>query len=213
MSIVRLLCAGLFVCVSWVPVAHAKLPLRNMTVELRVVSQADLQSASQSIGYAAGDAAYVVRSNQQRQQGQDVQKVFVLNGERAKMRLGLSVPVQWVGSAMGVTGQVEGKSVQTNTMWMDAGQGFSVKVSWPGGKQPAAVDIEVDGSAIDNPGAKSLPTQSRSHVATNVLAELGEWVTVATSGRRAQVERSGVYSSGSTESDESRVVQIRVLAP
>jgi hypothetical protein len=201
----------------------AKLPVRNMTVELRVLSQADAQAATLAGQASAGDNGYVVRARSSQDGEPQIRKVFVMNGEKAQLKLGLSVPVQWVKTALtpslsntatsGDTALTAGKGVEYSTAWMDVGQGISVLVRWPGGKQPAVVEVDVDMAALEPRGGENVPSQSRSRVVTSVLTPLGEWATIAVTGPRQVPEQSGVYATTTSESELGKVVQIRVLAP
>ena len=77
---------------------------------------------------------------------------------------------------------------------------------WPGGKQPATVEVDVQTSAVDERVGSALPAQSRSQIATTVSAPLGAWVVIATSG---QAPVAGSYSSNPRR-DVRRLLQIRV---
>jgi hypothetical protein len=201
----------------------AKLPVRNMTVELRVLSQADAQTLSLVGSTSAGDNGYVVRARPVQDGDPQVRKVFVVNGEKAQLKLGLSVPVQWVKTALtqsssnttasGDVTATGGKGVEHTTAWMDVDQSISVLVRWPGGKQPASVEVEVDMASLESRDEKNVPSQSRSRVATSVLAPLGEWVTIAVTGPRSRPEQLGVYATTASDSEQGKVVQLRVLAP
>lgn len=195
--------------------ASAKLPVRNMTVELRVLTE------SSPAGLVLGGS--VVRTYSPQDREMEIQKVYVQNGERAQLKLNTSQPMQWVktavqqsmstSSATGDTSATRGQGVESAVTWMDAGQGLSVKVSWPGGKQAAVVDVEVEATAVDARAGHNLPSQARSRIATTVLAPLGEWSTIAVTGGRTTVEQPGVYSTRALESDGAKLVQVRVLAP
>ena len=193
----------------------AKLPVRNMTVELRVLTEAS------PAGMVPGGS--VVRSYPPQDREMEIQKVYVQNGERAQLKLNTSQPMQWVknavqqsvstSSAAAGTSALSGQGVESTVNWMDAGQGLSVKVSWPGGKQPAVVEVEVESAAMDARTGQNLPSQTRSRIATTVLAPLGEWSTIAVTGGRTALEQPGVYSTRALESDGAKLVQVRVLAP
>jgi hypothetical protein len=193
----------------------AKLPVRNMTVELRVLSE------SSPVGLGSGGSVARTYSPQDREL--EIQKVYVQNGERAQLKLNASQPMQWVktavqqsgssSSAAGDTSATKAQGMENAVTWMEAGQGISVKVSWPGGKQAAAVDVEVETAAVDARAGQNVPSQTRSRIATTVLAPLGEWSTIAVTGGRMALEQPGVYSTRSLESDGPKLVQVRVLAP
>jgi hypothetical protein len=138
----------------------------------------------------------------------------VQNGERAQLKLNASQPMQWVKTAVQQSGSATtGRGVENAATWMDAGQGLSVKVSWPGGKQAAVVEVEVETAAVENRAGQNLPSQTRSRVATTVLAPLGEWSTIGVTGGRTALEQPGVYSTRALESDGAKLLQVRVLAP
>jgi hypothetical protein len=193
----------------------AKLPVRNMTVELRVLTE------SSPAGWVPGGS--VVRTYSPQDREMEIQKVYVQNGERAQLKLNASQPMQWVktavqqsvstSSAAGDTSATKGQGVESAVTWMEAGQGLSVKVSWPGGKQAAVVEVEVESATVDARTGQNLPSQTRSRIATTVLAPLGEWSTIAVTGGRTALEQPGVYSTRALESDGAKLVQVRVLAP
>lgn len=201
--------------------ASSKLPVRNMTVELRVISTSEAETPQRLITSSNAEAGYVVRTPEHTESGLQVQKLFVMNGEKANMRLGLKVPVQWAKSAAqqasapsGTSGEVlTGASVQTETSWMDSGQGMSVTVRWPGGKQPAVVEVEIDTTTLQAELGQALPGQMRKQIATSIVTPLGEWATIAVTGQRQTPEQTGVYVTRTLESTPGKYVQVRVLAP
>jgi hypothetical protein len=208
---------GIVVALFVALAAHAKLPVRNMTVELRLVSQGHLEGAARSGVFANSENGYVVRSVAPRDAEPSIQKIFVMNGEKAQIKLGLSSPMQWTKTALSqsASGAAGGASgVENAVTWMESSQGLSVQVRWPGGKQHAVVEVEVDGAGLDTAHAQqNLPSQARQRVATMVMTPLGEWATIAVTGRRTALEQQGVYATAPADGDQTRVMQIRVLAP
>ena len=97
--------------------------------------------------------------------------------------------------------------------WMDAGQELSVLVNWPGGKNPATLDIAVDTAALESRNGQNLPTQLKNRFATKVVTPLGVWSTIAVTGKRPALVAEGVYSTTGLDSDQGKLVQVRVLAP
>jgi hypothetical protein len=146
------------------------------------------------------------------------QVVNVRNGEKATMVVSKAMPLQWVQSvsAQSATLAVSGASasntgggVNNAIVWMQAGQSFKVQPRWPGGKQPASVEIDVQSANVSQRNGSELPDQSNSRLTTTVNSPLGQWTTIAISGSSPQ---PGVYSSQSA-SNSRRLLQIRVLAP
>ncbi len=172
--------------------ALAQLPLRNLAVELRQISEPDGNTVSTQPATSPLAA----------------QRIQVRNGEKATLTMGQSVPIRFVQS---VAEGRDGSGVSYGMVWMQAGQSMAVQPRWPGGGQPVRIDIDVQSSSLQAPtGNAELPRQARSQLATSVSAPLGQWVTVAATGEgQAQ---PGSYSSEAT-ADTRQLVQIRVLAP
>ncbi len=170
----------------------AQLPQRNLTVELRQISEPDGNTVSTQ------PATTPLAS----------QRIQVRNGEKATLAVGLNVPIRFVQA---VGSGHDGSGVSYGMVWMQAGQSMAVQPRWPGGGQPVKLGIDVQSSSLQAPtGSAELSSQARSQLATSVSAPLGQWVTVAaTGGGRAQ---PGSYSSEAA-ADTRQLVQIRVLAP
>lgn len=184
--------------------ALAQLPARDLVVELRQVQE-------------GADTSYTV-STQADDGSPWPQQVRVRNGAKASLNLGKIIPMQWVQSvvaqsaslaASGVSARSRGGGVTHALTWMNAGQGITVQPRWPGGKQVATVDIELTSASVQARIGAELADQSSSQIATSVSAPLGQWVTIAASGKSAP---GGVYGSESA-SDARRFLQLRVLAP
>lgn len=187
--------------------AHAQLPQRDLTIEVRQIEEGREAGQTYSAGPADPARAW------------EPQMLQVRNGEKASLRVQDSIPMQWVQSvsterSVGVgQGGAQGASatvgVTQGLTWFDAGQSVTVQPKWPGGNRPARVEMEVSRSAAGDRVGSDLPVQSRNTVATTVTAPLGQWVTVAASGSLGQ---SGSYSSNSRH-QVRRLLQIRVLVP
>ena len=182
----------------------AQWPPRNLTVELRQVEEVDRGAYTAS---TQADAALML-----------AQQVQVRNGEKASLRVGQLMPMQWVKSASAqsatlVAGEESASSasggVSYGLTWLQAGQSIQVQPRWPGSKQPVSVAIEVQSAAVAPRVGADLPNQSHHQLATTVSVALGQWVTIAASGQPTQ---AGVYSSDAG-SEPRRLLQIRVLAP
>lgn len=195
------------VLASAMPV-RAQPPQRDLTLELRQVDEGN------STGYSV--------STQPQRPQLTQQQVQVRNGEKAVLRLGQSIPMQWVQSVSSQSASVaassasatassssQGGSVQNAVTWMEAGQSITLRPRWPGGKQAVNVEIEVQTASVGDRTSAELPVQSRSHLVTTVSVALGQWVTIAASGTPAQ---AGIYSSAGSK-DARSLLQIRVQAP
>lgn len=197
------LLALLLAAVACGAAAQARLPARDLTVELRQTED------TASAGYAVGtQRPGGVAPNLQQQ----AQQVRVRNGEKAVLQMRQAVPVQWVESA--ASGRL-GAGVTQRVTWMQAGQGLVVSPRWAGGKQPVVVDVALSSAGLDagtggNGGSGgNLPTQTTSEVATRVSAPLGQWVTIASTGAAPQ---PGVYGT-QVAREPLRLLQVRISLP
>lgn len=200
----------------------SKVPQRNLTVELRIVSEAEALGRGTG-AQGVGSGAVVVRSQPPQDAEPTVQKVFVMNGERAQLHLSQSVPVQWVKTAVQQTGTTtaasgdvtttDAKGVENSITWLDAAQSLQVLVRWGGGRQAAVIEVQVEGAALDNRPDQNMPGQSRTRLATKLAVPLGEWSTIGVTGARSAQQAVGAYSSQSAEPSAVRLMQVRVLAP
>jgi hypothetical protein len=173
--------------------ARPALPQRDLLVELRQIEE--------------GSAGYVVGTRPQAPL-MVPQQLQVRNGSQARLSWGQAIPMQWVQS-VNAAGPMMGAGVKQGLTWLQAGQAFSVRPRWPGGQQPASVEVEMQSASVeDRPGAE-LPTQRRGEVVTTVQAPLGQWVTLARSGQQAP---KGSYSSDAA-TQRPRLLQLRVTLP
>jgi len=186
----------------------AKGPQRNLLVELR---WAELQEASGRSAAAGGGVVVgtggavdahgsaVVRSGRRDEQTRALQRLTVLNGASAGVRLGEAVPLQWLDVALTPAGPVG----VLRQGWVETGSSFQVRPQWAGGSAPVQVDIAHQAGGMPQ----------REGVFTTLQLPLGEWVTVAQSGESRQHEARGTLSSRDAERRTRRLLQMRVSAP
>lgn len=214
--------------------APPALPQRNLVIEWRQLDEslamASQQGAQGSVVSTAGGVALsggVTLSTQRRdEQRTQSQQLRVLNGGRASVRVGHSVPLVWVQAAQaepqagGLNRPAAGAGVVQGLTWLEAGRQIVLQPRWPGGSQPAVVDVQVDSAALEaeRPGipavtvGSALPVQSRSQTVTTVLAPLGLWVTIARTGGEQVIEQPGSVSTLSSGA-QRQLMQIRVMVP
>lgn len=164
-----------------------------------------------------------------------VQQVQVLNGGQARLYFGRNQPYtswQWAGPAGGGTSASSGQTsaqtqqsqqnqpyVYAQTTWIDTGQGLSVRPRWPGGRSPVQVEFQAEargpaqagsmyGGQVDPDGQTR-----RFEASSTVSVPLGEWVTVARSGGRAQAHQPGVLSTRDIDDSQVQTLEIRITAP
>lgn len=202
--------------IAWLLAAPvgAKIPARNMSVEWRALPQAQAQDLARHGPGAAGASAYVLRSQPPQEGAPEVQKVLVANGERVRMQLDTATPVQWVKAAVvaGATHQ-RARGVEQVLYWMPSVRSLAVQVRWPGGSQPATLQIEVEQADAETQAGNHLPSPSRSQLSSTVRVPLGEWTTIAVTGARTSPQQDGVYSTRALQADAAQALQVRVLAP
>ncbi len=204
---------------AWLGLAAAQaappLPQRNLSVEMRVSDDSSdsrrdaAAGASVTVGSsgrvdAAGAAS--VRSGSQRQGLGAVQRVLVLNGGRATLRLAQSLQVD--DTEIWWTPWGPGAAVRSQ--WIELVNGMEVQPRWPGGDAPVTLEIAAQsaGRATQNSG-RALPPQLSTF--TTVQVPLGEWFEVAQlQSRQSSVSRSGFSAATSAR---QRSLQVRVSLP
>lgn len=180
----------------WAAVAQAQLPARDLAVELRQIEDRTEEGNSYRAGSADAGKALAP------------QKIQVRNGQKAQLRMNLSVPMQWVEAVQAPSAN-SGAGVKQALQWFDVGQSVTVTPRWPGGNRAATVELEVQQANMATRSNADMPSQSRSQFSSTVTAPLAQWVTVAASGPAPA--RQGSYSSEG--GGVRRLLQIRVMVP
>lgn len=210
----RALClAGQVLCIAG-PAAAAPLPVRNLVVEMRIVDdEAAVQRGAAagaavtigSRGRVDGGAAVVVQGRTQNQMQDQQQRVLVLNGARATLRLSQGqrlddTEVAWTPW---------GPAAAVRSQWVELVNGMDVWPRWPGGSAPVTLEIAAQSTGRATPNAVPLPPPQLNTL-TTVQAPLGEWVEVARLQRRQAAVASGF---GAATASGQRSLQVRVSLP
>lgn len=126
------------------------------------------------------------------------QRLMVLNGQRASLRLATREPVQWVDAVaeLSPTGAVRGLYARPQPQERHATQGVAVTPTWPGGRAPVRVEFSVDEDGQQFQSALDLPLQ--------------RWQTVARTGGTTPPAARGTVSSGDAAGRPERELQLRV---
>lgn len=210
----RTLCLALL---SLCSAARAAPPLRNLSVEMRVSEdQFEAQRSAQgsvsigSRGRADAGGSVVVGSTSSRQGLDATQRVLVLNGGRATLRMAQGLLVD--DTEIWWTPWGPGAAVRSQ--WVELSNGMEVRPQWPGGDAPVTLEVAAQRSAPVVPAPQgtraALPAQWT--VVTTVLAPLGEWVTVAqVAGRQSSTVSGGGF--GASTASRQRELQVRVSLP
>ncbi len=195
------------------PTGVESLPLRNLQIEVRQVrgsSQSGSQLQAQGgVTLSPGQSGANVQINaqdSQRDSNRDlVQRVLVLNGRQAAIRLGNSVPLRLVQTV--VQGGV--LRVISGSVLVDANSGFSARPVWRGGNS-AELELAAGQSARGGPGAYPPGAISSSSTDTVLSLPLGEWVTVAQSDDALSGSSSQLGGSAQSNSREALRVEVRL---
>lgn len=211
----------------------SKLPSRNLWVEMRWVesrmdgaSLAGVRDGAVVVGTGGSVSptpGVSLSTSSHSQSGQQTQRVLVLNGRQAQFQLNEKVPVQWVDVSVQMDGAAAAGGGAPNMAdarvravprsgFVEQTRGFTVAVFWPGGQQPARLDLKVQ-TPSGEPGPNGQPA-GQTQLDSSVQLRLGEWLTVARTGVAVQAQERGVLSTRAAESQTQRELQLRVdLAP
>ena len=156
-----------------------------------------------------------------------MQQIQVRNGSQASLSVGQTLPLQWVQSVLALPAAHAASApaaspqspnqrsggVVNQLAWLHAGQRLTVLPRWPGGKQEVLIEVEVQSSQVDARTGPELPAQTQNLVRTTLSAPLGQWVTLAVTGRSTPDGTTyGIYSSEAAV-EPRRLLQLRVTAP
>jgi hypothetical protein len=221
-------------------------PRQNLWVELRWVESrltgaalAAVQGGAVVVGTAGTvtSSGGVGLSTQRREDERPpTQRLLVLNGATARVKLTERTPIQWVdytaqvdpnSASAGAAGTAGSNANASSKVFaaprsgmVEQTQGFTVTPHWPGGRQSVRVELQAQApriaatAGLSGAGAAGEQASSQLSTQTVVLLPLGQWQTVARSGSTPQRSEPGLLSSRDTESHSLRELQIRVeLAP
>ncbi|CAN5320157.1 hypothetical protein BH11PSE10_BH11PSE10_13700 [soil metagenome] len=196
---------------------------QNLWVELRWVDSALSAAAAGGVAHGAvviGTAGSVsprpglsLRSATQAEPSPSVQRVLVLSGQQASIKLTEQTTTQTVDFALdiglpqqgGASAAGAGRVIAApRTTTVDVSRGFIVRPYWSGGRQPVRVELQAFGARA----------QGEQNISSTVVLPLGDWLTVARSGATVLAPAPGSLSSADAPGQPSRELQLRVsLAP
>ncbi|AGX87072.1 hypothetical protein [Candidatus Symbiobacter mobilis] len=127
----------------------------------------------------------------------------VRNGETATFERRTLHPASRVDA---VQGGDRAPGVRSTLHWLPAGQKIVVQPRWPGGAQPATVEVEVRSDTLAA-GTGVLPEPTQHSVQTTVTVPLHKWVAIALP------QRSPAGSYSSEEAAQPIGLQLRVSQP
>lgn len=131
----------------------------------------------------------------------NTQRLQVLEGNRAFIRVGQSLPIP----TRGVIYSPQGVRVIENTQFRDATVGFSVLPRLNGDR----VTIEVSPQR-DSPNMQMPDTINIQQIVTSVSGKLGEWIDIGGTGQSGHNQASTLNSRSIMNVGDQRTVLIRV---
>lgn len=236
-AVVRLAAAGA-AWAAWLAPATptAAQPRDNLMVSWRVVSagrgshsRAGLRRGEVVIdsrrGVVGGQGSVTWSSGHSSHDETAFQQVLVMNGGRARIDVRHEVPRtvwQWaVATPLRpslVNPQAQAGLV-AQTVWMDSGQGLSVRPQWAGGSAPVRLELEAEAPLRAAQGRHGWEGSEedpppRLSAQTTLSVPMGQWVAVArTRHQEAQGDdRGGTWQSGQGHEDQA-VLEVRVTRP
>jgi hypothetical protein len=124
------------------------------------------------------------------------------------------------GSTNATTGNY---GIQSQTAWVDLGEGLVVRPRWPGGHQPVLLDIEARSSRALAPGRAGALGSSgfdpdgqvgRTELSTTLRIPLGQWTLLARSGpATSSGSTAGSLSTRSLDDTGAQALWVRVSLP
>ncbi len=150
-----------------------------------------------SVSPKSGGATYSTR--QPEDAVSPVERLSVLNGHEASVRLTRQQPLQWLDYRV-VDAQSRKARAVTQTQMVERSSGFSVKPDWKGGNAPVQLTIKVLTAQADG----------QAELSTTATVPLDSWHTVARSGGSAKALPKGSYGTAEAESISQRELQLRV---
>lgn len=131
------------------------------------------------------------------------QQVQTLDGARAFIRIGQSVPMR----SQTATPTPRGTVITESTVMRDASTGFTVMPRVSGERVTLVINPRMDELDDRRGPARTISTQS---IETTVSARLGEWMELALSDSQTTRSEHGILSAGSASQFERRRVWVRV---
>jgi len=142
-----------------------------------------------------------VQDSQSLENDKNTQHLQVLEGNRAFIRIGQSLPIP----ERNVFLTPQGVRVIESTQFRDATTGFYVLPRINGDRVTLEVSPQRDSPNTQSPGSINI-----QHIVTSVSGRLGEWIDLGGLGQNKTDQTSSIGSRGDTTTIEQRTVLIRV---
>ncbi len=223
----------------------ASLPQVNLAVSWRVDAGGSQRSEQRVVtgqvivdsrGVVVGRTGLGATTVQTETDTRNTQMLQVLNGQQARLFVGQQVGRQswqlwW--SPQGGTGTANtaggggstvsgtpgtnagGYGIQSQTTWVDLGDGLTVRPRWTGGRRPVLLDVEAHSSRALNGaqaggGFEADGQVGRTDVASTLSLPLNQWTVLARSGGSTRRDGGSTLSTRSLDEQGSQTLWVRV---
>lgn len=139
------------------------------------------------------------RSARSEQAGQMVQTI---DGGRAFIRIGRSLPIPMRQILLAPGGVVQTESV----VYRDIGSGFYATPRVNGGR----VTLDISQQAENGNLGQIRPGIATQQLTTTVSGRLGEWIELGGTGQQASAEQGGTFSVGTADVRDKRSIWLKV---
>lgn len=175
-------------------------PQRQLMIHVSQSRDAQSRQSGMQPGYSRNDGNAQVYGTRRTQDANSQQRVQVLEGGRAFILLGRSLPLTMRQVVIGARGAV----INESTVYHDVGQGFYAEARLAGDRVTLEISPQGDTPGI-MPG--SVNTQRLS---STVSGRLGEWIELGGSGQASSRREYGATGLGTETLRESRSIWLRV---
>lgn len=174
-------------------------PLRRLMIRVSQSRDAQVRQGGAQFGRAGGNNAGVYGTRRQ-QDANSSQMVQVVEGGRAFIQIGQSLPLRMRQVVIGPRGAV----INESTVYHDVGQGFHVEAHLAGDR--VTLEISPQSDSLGTPPG-SVNTQ---RISSTVSGRLGEWIELGGSGELARNREYGTTSIGTGSVRETRSIWLLV---
>lgn len=188
--------------------AALDVPLRQLVIQVSRTRGAEAASrGGEAEGrvvlgtHARVDANARVWSSRSQHQDSSDQSVQTVEGGRAFIQIGVSLPVPMRQTAMGPQGAV----VTDTVVYRDIGQGFYVQPRLSGNR----VTLEISQQSDTPDGHRSGSAQVQ-RLMTTVSGRLGEWIQLGGTGQQASGDQRGTLNLSTRELRDRQSIWLKV---
>lgn len=175
-------------------------PAVDLVVQVRLISEADwdADAANTRTSAPAASRSVSISNAAPATASIPVQAIRVQNGTQAAMSWSQTLPIQWMQAASYRGSSADSSSrggVVNALVWLRAGQSLRVQPSWPGGRHPVRVEVQLDAESLGDRQGSAIPATQHQVSSSTLSVPLGRWTTFAATGTAAPAQSSSTWSS------------------